>query len=398
MVFFAIIAVHQLDLRGSINTTTPDFFFLLFDFSYNSHCIMIIFPILRTSIAKHSISNFSSQRFRALSTQFQKMSATEPANISKDTLGFADKSGQFQRKPSSFRDVISRESGAQYPPEAGRYHLYVSYACPWAHRTLITRELKGLTDLISISVVDWFLGANGWRFTTPDKVPGATKDDLYDSKFLKDIYFKSEPNYEGRFTVPVLWDKKTEKIVNNESSEIIRMFYTEFDDLIDEKYKGINFWKEPYKQKIDELNEWIYDDINNGVYKSGFATNQEVYDKHVTTLFSSLDKVEKILEESEGDYLLGKEFTEADLRLYPTIIRFDPVYVQHFKCNIGMIRYNYPNIHKWLQLLYWDNPAFKDTTNFEHIKYHYTKSHLKYNPYGITPLGPVPNILPKESK
>lgn len=239
------------------------------------------------------------------------------------------------------------------------------------------------------------MGAQGWRFTTPDKVPGATVDHLYGSKAIREIYFKAEADYNGRFTVPVLWDKKTETIVNNESSEIIRMFYTEFDDLIDEKYKGVNFYPKEYAAKIDELNDWIYNDINNGVYKSGFATTQEAYEEHVTKLFKSLDKVEAILEASEGQYLLGKDFTEADLRLYPTIVRFDPVYVQHFKCNIGMIRYNFPATHKWLQHLYWDKPAFKKTTNFDHIKFHYTKSHLKYNPYGITALGPVPNILPK---
>lgn len=238
------------------------------------------------------------------------------------------------------------------------------------------------------------MGENGWRFTTPDKVPGATPDELYGFQYIKDIYFKANPEYDGRFTVPVLWDKKKETIVNNESSEIIRIFYTEFDDLIDEKYKGITYYPEKYAEKIDELNSWIYDDINNGVYKSGFATTQEAYEKNVKQLFKSLDKVEEIL--GKNKYLVGDEFTEADLRLYPTIVRFDPVYVQHFKCNIGMIRYNYPNIHKWLRELYWDNNAFKDTTNFDHIKYHYTKSHLKYNPFGITPVGPLPHILPKD--
>lgn len=321
------------------------------------------------------------------------MSASEPAQISKDTLSFADKDGHYKRKPSTFRNNIA--PGTQFPPEAGRYHLYVSYACPWAHRTLLTRHLKGLVGIITVSVVDWYMGANGWRFTTPEKVPGATPDHLYGSQYLKEIYQKAQPDYSGRITVPVLWDKKSETIVNNESSEIIRILYTQFDDLIDDKYKGINFYKPENAKKIDELNEWIYNDINNGVYKSGFATTQEAYEENVTTLFKSLDRVENILAKSDGPYLLGKEFTEADLRLYPTIVRFDPVYVQHFKCNIGMIRYNYPHIHKWLQHLYWDIPGFKETTHFDHIKFHYTKSHLKYNPYGITALGPLPHILPK---
>lgn len=241
------------------------------------------------------------------------------------------------------------------------------------------------------------MGSDGWRFATPDKVPGATADELYGSKFIKEIYFKADPEYSGRFTVPVLWDKKTQTVVNNESSEIIRMFYTEFDDIIEDKYRTLDFYPEKYVKEIDGLNEWIYNDINNGVYKSGFATTQEAYDTNVTQLFKSLDRVESILKASKGPYLLGSELTEADIRLFPTIIRFDPVYVQHFKCNIGMIRYNFPALHKWLLHLYWDIPAFKDTCNFDHIKYHYTKSHVKYNPYGITPAGPLPNILPKGS-
>lgn len=239
------------------------------------------------------------------------------------------------------------------------------------------------------------MGEGGWRFTTPEKVPGATPDNLYGLKQIREIYFKANENYNARFTVPVLWDKKTETIVNNESSEIIRMFYTEFDDLVEEKYKGLNFYSKENAAKIDELNGWIYDDINNGVYKSGFATTQEAYEKNVKTLFKALDRVEDILQKSDGPYLLGKEFTEADLRLYPTIVRFDPVYVQHFKCNIGMIRSEYPAINKWMLHLYWDIPGFKETTNFEHIKKHYTKSHTQINPYSITPVGPVPDILPK---
>ncbi|ODQ65578.1 hypothetical protein NADFUDRAFT_46262 [Nadsonia fulvescens var. elongata DSM 6958] len=311
-------------------------------------------------------------------------------------MDFAAKDGEYKRKASSFRDQISRKAGAKFAPEKGRYHLYVSFACPWAHRTLITRKLKGLEDIIYVSVVDWFFDNNGWRFDPEGKIPGSTKDDLYNVKYLGDLYRKAEPGYEGRFTVPVLWDKKTETIVNNESSEIIRMLFTEFDDIIDEKYRGINYYPENLRSQIDEINGWIYDDINNGVYKTGFATKQEVYEDHVTILFKSLDRIETILKNSDGPYLLGKEFTEADLRLYPTIVRFDPVYVQHFKCNIGMIRHDFPHIHKWLRHLYWDIPAFKDTTNFEHIKNHYSKTHVKYNPFGITPLGPVPHIYPKE--
>lgn len=267
--------------------------------------------------------------------------------------------------------------------------------------------MKGLEDIISYDVVDWYMGPNGWRFNNAEhSAKDATEDSLNHSEYIREIYFKQNPEYDGRFTVPVLYDKKTGTIVNNESSEIIRMFYTEFDDFIEEKYRGLNFYPEKYQKQIDGLNEWIYNDINNGVYKSGFATAQEVYDKNVTQLFKSLDRVEEILKESAKKindpskpfFLLGEEFTEADLRLYPTIARFDPVYVQHFKCNIRDIRYGYPYIHTWLRHLYWDVPAFHDTTNFDHIKYHYTKSHVKYNPTGVTPAGPVPHILPKDSQ
>ncbi len=265
-----------------------------------------------------------------------------------------------------------------------------------AHRTLITRHLKGLTSIIGVSVVDWHLDAKGWRFSDLDTIEGPAKDKINGYSRLSEIYFSVNPEYAGRFTVPVLWDTKTNSIVNNESSEIIRMFYTEFDDLIDEKYKGLTFYPKEYQSKIDELNDWIYDNINNGVYKAGFATKQEAYDEAVTNVFSHLDKVEKILSNG-GPYLLGKTFTEADLRLYPTIARFDAIYVQHFKCNIGTIRSNYPFIHKWLRHLYWEVPGFKETTDFVHIKNHYAKSHTQINPYSITPLGPIPNILPLDA-
>ncbi|KAL7269272.1 S-glutathionyl-(chloro)hydroquinone reductase [Rhizina undulata] len=225
--------------------------------------------------------------------------------------------------------------------------------------------------------------------TQPDRINGA--------KFLKDLYFKANPNYEGRYTVPTLWDKKLQTICSNESSEILRFLYTEFDDLIAEDKKGVTFYPEEKRKEIDEFNEWLYDTVNNGVYKSGFATTQEAYEKNVHKLFESLDRIEEILKKSDGPYILGKELTEADIRLYPTIVRFDPVYVQHFKCNIKMIRHDYPAIHKWLRHLYWDIPAFRETTNFEHIKKHYTKSHSQINPKGITPVGPLPDILPKDA-
>lgn len=298
-----------------------------------------------------------------------------------------------------------------------------------AHRTLITRKLKGLEDFISFTSVHWHLGEKGWRFVTPDEnLPGenVTQDPLHpEFGHIRELYFSNDPDYSGRFTVPVLYDKKTKRIVSNEvcpcpmsmlpylasktrsikltfkikqSAEIIRMFYHEFDDLLPEKYKQVDLYPTTLRQQIDDSNEWIYNDINNGVYKSGFATTQEAYDKAVTTLFSSLDRVEKHLADNANPYFFGSSITEADIRLFTTIVRFDPVYVQHFKCNIRDIRSGYPAIHRWVRQLYWDVPAFQDTTQFEHIKFHYTKSHKQINQFSITPAGPLPNILPKDQE
>lgn len=292
----------------------------------------------------------------------------------KKITDWASKDGQFKRQDSQFRNEISKDAGAKFPAEKNRYHLYVSLACPWAHRTLIVRELKGLKEIIPVSVVHWEMLEGGWRFPKDDEsCSGATKDNLYDSAYLKDIYFKADKNYSGRYTVPTLWDSKNETIVSNESADIIRMFYTAFDDVIDSKYKGVTYYPDALKKDIDSVNEWVYNTVNNGVYKSGFATTQDAYESNVVPLFDSLNKIEEMLHKSAGPYLLGKELTEADIRLFPTIVRFDPVYVQHFKCDLGTIRHNYPYINKWLKNLYWNNDAFKFSTNFEHIKKHYTK-------------------------
>lgn len=293
------------------------------------------------------------------------------------------------------------EKGGRFAPEAGRYHLYVLYACPWAHRTLIARALKGLTSIIGLLVVHWHMDDKGWRFPTEEELKSnkseyyGTQDHVYGHSRIRDLYFTAEKDYLGRFTVPVLWDTKHETIVNNELSEIIRIFNTAFNDLIEDKYKRVDIYPLQLQTEIDELNGWIYDNINNGVYKTGFATKQEVYDKECTNVFQHLNKVEQVLllrHQASEKYLTGNDLTEADIRLFTTIIRFDPVYVQHFKCNIGMVRTHYPHIHQWVRDLYWNNPAFKDTTNFDHIKLHYTKSHVGINPHGITPLGLVPNI------
>ncbi|MCJ1265565.1 S-glutathionyl-(chloro)hydroquinone reductase [Lobaria immixta] len=311
---------------------------------------------------------------------------------------WADKSGEFKRGQSQFRDRISKQTGAEFPAERGRYHLYVSYACPWAHRTLIVRKLKGLEDIIPYTSVHWEMLDKGWRFAKPDeKVVGdnVTPDPVHEGfTHLRDIYFKVDPEYKGRFTVPTLYDVKQGKI----SSEIIRMFYTEFDDLLPDEFKKIDLFPEKLQKSIEETNEWTYNEINNGVYKSGFATTQEAYEKSVQPLFSSLDRAEAHLSKEASPFYFGEHITEADIRLYTTIVRFDPVYVQHFKCNIRDIRSGYYKLHKWLRNLYWTVPAFRETTQFEHIKKHYTKSHRQINPYSITPVGPLPDILPQDEE
>jgi len=300
------------------------------------------------------------------------------------------KDGSFKRVDAAFRDHV--KAGSQFAPEKGRYHLYVSYACPWAHRALIYRELKGLQDIISLSVVSPRMGSHGWPFANTDEFPGATTDPVLNAQHVKDLYLKIAPDYGGRFTVPVLWDKKTGTIVNNESSEIIRIFNSEFNDLISPEKAKLEFYPEGLRKEIDELNAWVYDDVNNGVYKSGFATTQTAYETAVKQLFTSLDRLEKILEGK--DYLIGNRLTEADIRLFTTIVRFDPVYHGHFKCNFRTIRGGYPNINKWMKNLYWKNDAFKSTTEFNHIKTHYYWSHTTINPTRVVPLGPVPVIEP----
>ncbi|KAK9711907.1 S-glutathionyl-(chloro)hydroquinone reductase [Basidiobolus ranarum] len=302
---------------------------------------------------------------------------------------WASKDGEFRRKPSTFRNTISNEEGSDFKPEKGRYHLYISYACPWAHRTLIVRALKGLQDVIGLSIVDYLMQSKGWKFSTPEETPGSIPDTLYNSEYIREIYFKANPEYDGRFTVPVLWDKKLETIVNNESSEIIRIFNSAFDEFVPEHAKGVSYYPEKLRKEIDDINEWIYDTVNNGVYKSGFATTQEAYEKNCVNVFSSLDKIEKIL--SEHEFLVGETFTEADIRLWTTIIRFDPVYHGHFKCNIKSIEKDYPHILRWARQIY-QLPNIKETVNMEHIKKHYYMSHININPTQVVPLGNGPDL------
>ncbi|KUJ16386.1 putative glutathione S-transferase omega-like 2 [Mollisia scopiformis] len=347
---------------------------------------------------RHSITATATRRFST--SNIGKM----PEDKITSWVAPNDKTGEFKRGQSQFRNWIKK--GGEFPPEKGRYHLYVSYACPWAHRTLIVRQLKGLEDIILFTSVHWHMQQKGWRFatSTDNDAPGenVTPDPIKGHEgyeYLRDIYFQVDPEYKGRFTVPTLYDVKQGKIVSNESSEIIRMFYTEFDDIIDPKYKNVHLFPSHLQSEIEATNQWTYDDINNGVYKSGFATTQDAYEKAVTTLFTSLDRAEKHLSSvTDGPFYFGKEITEADVRLYTTIIRFDVVYVQHFKTNVRDIRTGYPYLHKWLRNLYWNMPAFGETTEWSHIKKHYTKSHTQINQFSITPVGPEPPILREDEE
>jgi putative glutathione S-transferase len=292
--------------------------------------------------------------------------------------------GKFVRMDAAFRNWITPDganapSGKAFPAEAGRYHLYVSYACPWAHRTLIFRKLKGLEDMISVSVVNHFMGAHGWTFHEGD---GVIPDPIHDAEFLHQVYTAADPKFTGRVTVPVLWDKKTHTIVSNESSEIIRMFNSAFDHL---GAKPGDFYPEEFREEIDSVNDRVYHTLNNGVYKCGFATTQEAYEEAFVTLFDTLDWLEERL--SKSRYLVGDEITEADWRLFTTLVRFDSVYVGHFKTNLRRIA-DYPNLWAYTRELY-QVPGVRGTVNMHHIKHHYYGSHDSINPTRIVPLGPV---------
>ncbi|CAK5275851.1 unnamed protein product [Mycena citricolor] len=319
------------------------------------------------------------------------MTSTRDTSLQSDISKMkAEGDGSFNRLASVFRDNI--EPGGKFAPEKGRYHLYVSLACPWATRTLIVRKLKGLEEFFPVSVVSPRMGNNGWPFAQVDAFPGADADPLFGAEHVKDLYLRANPDYDRRFTVPLIWDKVNNTIVNNESSEIIRMFNSAFNDQLPADKAALDLYPEEHRAEIDGLNEWIYPEINNGVYRAGFATSQEAYEKAVHIVFGGLDKVEKLLEGK--DYLVGGRLTEADVRLWVTIVRFDPVYVGHFKCNFNTIRDGYPQINRWLKNLYWNSAAFKDSTDFNHIKTHYYWSHPQINATRVVPVGPIPNIQP----
>ena len=288
-----------------------------------------------------------------------------------------DEDGSFQRQPTSCRDRVTPDDA-----EAGRYHLYVSYACPWAHRALVTRKLLGLEDVISVDVVDPFRAEGGWQFT-PEK-DGCTVDSINGFDYLREAYVEADPNYTGRVTVPVLWDTVEDTIVNNESREVMRNLTTVFAEL----GNGVDLAPEELRDEIDETLDRIYEPINNGVYRTGFADTQAAYDEAVTELFDALDHWDSVLESRR--YLVGDRLTEADIAMYTTLVRFDEVYHTHFMCNRTLIR-EFDNLWPYLRDLY-TTPGFGDTTNMEHIKEHYYTTHPDVSPKRIVPVGPDPDF------
>lgn len=292
--------------------------------------------------------------------------------------------GHFKREESGFRNWVTKDGSTGptgtggFKAEPNRYHLYVSLACPWAHRTTIYRKLKGLEDMISLSVVHPYMGDHGWTFADG---AGVITDPISHANYAYEIYTRAKSDYTGRVTVPILWDKKTNTIVSNESSEIIRMFNSAFDEV--GALSG-DFIPLELLAEIDEINEFVYSAVNNGVYKSGFATTQTAYEEAVNELFDALDVLEKRLKDQR--YLVGNTITEADWRLFTTLVRFDAVYVGHFKCNLRRI-VDYPNLWGYLRDLY-QVPGIAETVNMDHIKGHYYTSHANINPTGIVPVGP----------
>lgn len=290
-----------------------------------------------------------------------------------------DTKGRFIRPSTSFRNWITADGSSGYKAEPDRYHLYISWACPWAHRTAIMRSLKGLDPVISLSVVDPHMGEEGWVFSD---YPGSIGDFVNNTQYLRDVYVKADARYTGRVTVPILWDKQTGAIVNNESREILRMLDLEFNAFATNQ---TSYCPESLREKIDEVIDAIYQPINNGVYRAGFATQQAAYEEAVTDLFQALDAWEHVL--GKQRYLCGNQPTEADWCLFTTLLRFDAVYYSHFKCNLQRIL-DYPNLWNYLKDLY-QQPGVKQTCHLDHIKVHYYQSHTKINPTGIVPKGPL---------
>ncbi|KAI0901308.1 glutathione S-transferase [Annulohypoxylon nitens] len=289
--------------------------------------------------------------------------------------------------------------GSRFAPESGRYHLYIGYFCPFAHRANLVRVLKKLDSAIDISIVKAYpKGETGWSFPgangPDDTYEGSTPDKLFGSKYLNEVYFRADKDYKGKYSVPLLWDTKENTAVNNESLELLRWLQTGFNEILPEgsPERNLNLYPEHLRAKIDEVTKWMTRDLNSGVYKAGFARDQAAYEKGVIPVFAALNQLELLIHKNGGPFVLGKDLTELDILAYATAIRFDAAYVQHFKCNLGTIRGSYPVIHEWLKNLYWNVKGFRETTNFKHIKENYTKSHHDINPLSITPLGPYPDI------
>ncbi|RXK49993.1 glutathione S-transferase family protein [Halorientalis pallida] len=296
-----------------------------------------------------------------------------------DAYETTNEDGEFERQTTTFRDEIVDDPDAEFPAEAGRYHLYVSYACPWAHRTLLVRALKGLDDAITVDVVDPYRGEDGWQFT-PEKA-GCTPDTVDGFDYLREAYVAADPDATCRVTVPVLWDKKQETIVNNESAEIIRMLDTEMHEVAE---RDVDLYPEGYQDEIDEIIDEIYEPINNGVYRAGFASSQSAYDEAVEELFAALDHWDSVLEDQR--YLAGDRLTEADICMFTTLVRFDQVYHTHFMCNRQHI-HEFDNLYPYLRDLY-QTPSVAKTVDMAHIKEHYYTTHPDVNPSGIIAAGP----------
>lgn len=334
---------------------------------------------------KHPYTAGSSQNIR---TSIQACVNTS-MSPSKSALDEMSNDGAFKRTESTFRNFISRDPSAEFPAVADRYHLYISYACPWASRCYAFLKLKGLEHAIGLTVTKpkWERTREGedhfgWVFpSTPDEEPGAQPDPLNGVKSIRELYELAVPGYSGKYTVPVLWDKEKKTIVNNESAEIVQMFNSEFDHLA--KHPDRDFFPSHLRGSIEEVNGWTYNSINNGVYRCGFAKQQKPYDEAVKELFDGLDRCEDIL--GKQRYICGNVLTESDIRLFVTLIRFDEVYVVHFKCNKRLIR-EYPNLFNYTKDIY-QIPGILDTVNMYHIKKHYYGSHPSINPYGIIPIG-----------
>ena len=286
--------------------------------------------------------------------------------------------GEFVRQEDRFRGWVTSDGSKGYPAESGRYHLYVSLACPWAHRTVIMRKLKRLEDVIGMTVVDPVRDERGWAFRNG---PGYSEDPVNGFQFLSEAYKASEPDYDARVTVPVLWDKKTGRIVSTADDDIMRMFNSEFNAFTK---SDLDFYPEAHRAEIDEINDFVYLNVNDGVYRAGFATTQSAYEREVRALFNALDQIEERLRTNR--YLVGNQMTEADWRLFTTLIRFDAVYYVHFKCNIRRI-VDYPNLYGYVRELY-QHKGIAETVNFDHIKRHYYITHTDINPTRIVPAGP----------